>query len=86
MLESTPILGLKQKNSNRPKWPNLAEAYKFFTGKEMIGAHNALNDCLATREIYMALKYNSNKDFEKEFRFRFKTKRLRRIPAQRHQS
>ena len=38
------------------KSPNLGEAYMHFTGKELVDAHDALVDVLATIEIYKQLK------------------------------
>jgi DNA polymerase-3 subunit epsilon len=39
-----------------PKSPNLAEAYKFFTGQELEGAHNAQVDLMALKAIYYGIK------------------------------
>lgn len=38
-----------------PKTPNLAEAFRILCGEEMTGAHDALEDCRATRRIMAAL-------------------------------
>ncbi len=38
------------------KVPTLAEAYKYFTGKEMVNAHQAMADNNASWEIYKAIK------------------------------
>lgn len=40
---------------NNPKPPNLSEAYKYFTGMDLVGAHNAANDIMACKAIYFAL-------------------------------
>jgi DNA polymerase III subunit epsilon len=37
------------------KPPNLTEAYRHFTGLELKGAHNAVNDIMACKAIYLAL-------------------------------
>lgn len=44
------------KNMKGPKSPNLAEAYQFFTGKQLEGAHNAQVDIMACKAIYYGLK------------------------------
>lgn len=38
------------------KSPNLGEAYKFFTGNELVGAHNAAVDLSACRDVYYGIK------------------------------
>lgn len=43
------------------KSPNLAEAYKFFTGKELVGAHNAAIDLAACRDVYYGIKRHAAK-------------------------
>ena len=54
MEASTPVLGLPGKRG--PKWPTLAEAYAFFAGQSLEGAHDASVDALACLEIYRALQ------------------------------
>lgn len=39
-----------------PKSPNLGEAYQFFTGKPLEGAHDARVDVMACKEIYYGIK------------------------------
>lgn len=41
---------------NQFKTPNLAEAYKHFTGDELIEAHRAMVDAIACARIYFALR------------------------------
>jgi DNA polymerase III subunit epsilon len=38
------------------KSPNLGEAYKFFTGKDLEGAHNAAVDLSACKQVYFGIK------------------------------
>jgi DNA polymerase-3 subunit epsilon len=38
-----------------PKAPNLGEAYKFFTGKELEGAHDAQVDLMACKAVYFGI-------------------------------
>lgn len=45
---------------NTYKSPNLGEAFRFFFGRDFTGAHGALADCLAARDVYYAIrKYQS---------------------------
>jgi len=39
-----------------PKVPKLAEAYQFFFGEQIVGAHDALNDTMAALRIYFEIK------------------------------
>jgi DNA polymerase-3 subunit epsilon len=38
------------------KSPNLSEAYRHFTGKDLEGAHNAANDIMACKAVYFGIK------------------------------
>jgi len=49
------ICGLKQKGSNRPKFPTLSELYMHLFG-ETFPAHNALHDIRALKRCYYKLK------------------------------
>lgn len=39
-----------------PKSPNLGEAYEFFTGQKLEGAHNAQIDIMACKAVYYGIK------------------------------
>ena len=47
---------MKAAGFRTPKAPKLTKAYQFFFGKDFDGAHNAMNDVLATRDVFFALK------------------------------
>jgi DNA polymerase-3 subunit epsilon len=46
------------------KNPSLAEAYKHFTGEDLVGAHDAIVDVMATIEVYRHVKGDSTKQGE----------------------
>jgi DNA polymerase-3 subunit epsilon len=52
--ESTDVLKLPGKYDSY-KWPTLAEAYRHFTGEEVIGAHDALVDTEACLAVFRGL-------------------------------
>lgn len=43
------------------KSPSLAEAYEFFTGKKLEGAHNASVDLMACKAVYYGIKTHGSK-------------------------
>lgn len=59
---STPICNLPPTakmiaaNRKHPKTPNLSEAFEFFTGNKLEGAHSALVDVDACIAVYYAIK------------------------------
>ena len=59
---STPILKLPPTakmiaaGRRHHKSANLGEAYEFFTGKKLVGAHSAMVDVLGCLEVYRAIK------------------------------
>lgn len=59
---ATPICALpptdRMKAAKRfhHKTPNLGEAYRHFTGRELENAHSAMADVLACRDVYFAIK------------------------------
>lgn len=42
-------------HGDKPKSPSLAEAYRFFFGEDVVGAHSALADARACARIYVAI-------------------------------
>ncbi len=55
MRAATPICKLPGMYSDY-KWPKLEEAYRHFTGAELVGAHDALSDVRGCAAVYFALK------------------------------
>lgn len=59
---ATPIMKLPPTNKMRAagrfhhKTPNLGEAFQFFTGHKLVGAHGALADAQACRDIFFAIR------------------------------
>ena len=53
MLALTDVCKLPGKRGY--KWPKLSEAYRFFFGRDFEGAHNALSDSRATKEIFFEM-------------------------------
>lgn len=56
MRESTTIVRIPKPSGSGYKWPNLSEAYFFFTKKKLSGAHDALVDVYGARAIFRALE------------------------------
>ena len=57
MKMATPICMMRDpKGKKRYKFPKLGEAYEFFTGNKMEGAHNAMADVDALIEVYFKMK------------------------------
>ena len=51
-----PTAKMVKAGFNKFKTPNLGEAYRHFTGKELENAHSAMADVLACRDVYFAIK------------------------------
>lgn len=51
-----PTAKMVRAGFNKFKTPNLGEAYRHFTGKELQNAHSAMADVLACRDVYFAIK------------------------------
>jgi len=61
MREMTNICKLPGKFEGKFKWPNLQEAYQTAFGKPFTGAHDAMADLRACKEIYFWLKKQTAK-------------------------
>lgn len=55
MIANNPIMNLKNRGGY-PKYPNLTECYKYYKNTEFIGAHNAMADVRASKEIWIEMK------------------------------
>lgn len=53
--ETVCTMKMAQKIMGVSKWPKLSEAYLFFTANELVGAHSAMVDVHACRDIYFAM-------------------------------
>lgn len=62
MLMSKPIMQLQPKGKYGYRNPKLENAYEFFIGKKMEGAHNAMNDVKACMELYFAMTIDEEDD------------------------
>lgn len=51
-----PIVKMPFKDKKGIKPPKLEEAYKFFTGRELIESHSAMADTLACMDVYFSVK------------------------------
>lgn len=54
-LLAKPIMQMPPKSRWGFKMPKLSEAYKHFTGKELVGAHRAMTDVDGCLEVYFAI-------------------------------
>lgn len=55
MLKSTDIVGLSGTHAGGNKWPKMTEAYQHFFGEVFDGAHDAMADVRACRDVYFKL-------------------------------
>jgi DNA polymerase-3 subunit epsilon len=56
LINLPPTEKMLRAGRNTPKSPNLAEAYKFFTGRELENAHTADADMRACKDVYFGLR------------------------------
>lgn len=56
ILRLPPTARMKDVGRNHFKSANLGEAYHFFTGKKLEGAHNAMVDVVACQAVYFAIQ------------------------------
>jgi DNA polymerase III subunit epsilon len=55
ILNLPPTAKMLAAGFNKPKSPNLGEAYEYFTGKKLEGAHNAAVDLAACKAVYFGI-------------------------------
>lgn len=55
LLNLPPTARMVAAGRNTPKSPNLGEAYRFFTGNELVGAHNAAVDLAACKAVWYGI-------------------------------
>ncbi len=56
ILNLPPTARMLAAGFNKPKKPNLGEAYRFFTGKELVNAHNASVDLMGCKAVYFGIR------------------------------
>lgn len=56
MIQSTNLVGIAKSHAGGYKHPKLAEAYRYFFKKDFEGAHDAMVDVRACRDVYFAIK------------------------------
>jgi DNA polymerase-3 subunit epsilon len=61
MLKSTDIVGLAGSHAGGNKWPKMTEAYKHFFGEVFDGAHDAMADVRACRDVFHKLQETADK-------------------------
>lgn len=70
MQAATPVLNLpptdrmKAAGFHKPKAPKLGEAFLHFFGRELDGAHDALVDVRACRDVYFALQAHAERKLQ----------------------
>jgi DNA polymerase-3 subunit epsilon len=62
MLQSTEIVGLTGTHAGGNKWPRLTEAYEYFYGTVFEGAHDAMVDVRACRDVFLKLNELSKEE------------------------
>lgn len=61
ILNLPPTAKMVAAGRNHAKSPNLGEAYQFFTGKKLEGAHNAAVDLAACKAVYFGILNHQTK-------------------------
>lgn len=56
ILNLPPTEKMVARKMKGPKSPNLGEAYRYFTGRDMVGAHRAMADVDACLEVYFGIQ------------------------------
>lgn len=60
IMKLPPTDAMVKAGFNKPKSPNLGEAYKFCTGKDLEGAHDALVDVRACKDVFFWILKNGH--------------------------
>jgi len=66
IVQCPPSAKMIAANRRHFKKPNLSEAYKHFTGKELVGAHNAMVDVNACMEVFWGIRDHTSKQTLKQ--------------------
>jgi DNA polymerase-3 subunit epsilon len=56
IMQMPPTEKMVRAGFNKHKTPNLGEAYRYFTGRELEGAHSAMVDVRACAEVFFAIQ------------------------------
>lgn len=56
IVNAPPTEKMRASGRNHAKKPKLSEAYKHFTGRDLVGAHTAMADTLACLDVHWALE------------------------------
>lgn len=55
MLRLTPF-DIPKAHAGKSRWPKLTDAYRYFVGEELVGAHDAMADVRGCRDVYFGIE------------------------------